>query len=256
MGNLFYSKRTVTESEATAHRLGYPSRTRFYLYEYLDTVFSSLTSLLVLYNFISKLNFFDDVKKFYFILSLYRLFKIPIFPHSLDLPLKNRNQEKIEIERAVDELRTCETVGKQITELKIIKKDYLKFKNMKETDISTKEYYNSRLDEFKEQEKINWLNSTFSLAANSLCFISSFTKYAIIYKFSFAILCLLNILSIKSALKNTEEIEGLIEINQYDQENNNLPNSYTKVLDDTIKNLENQQRKLTSDEINLLLNIN
>lgn len=77
-----------------------------------------------------------------------------------------------------------------------------------------------------------------------------------IYKFSFAILCLLNILSIKSALKNTEEIEGLLEINQYDQENNNLSNSYTKVLDDTIKNLENQQRKLTSDEINILRNVN
>ena len=38
MGNLFYSKRTVTESEGTAHRLGYPSMTRFYLSEYLDTV--------------------------------------------------------------------------------------------------------------------------------------------------------------------------------------------------------------------------
>ena len=104
MGNLFYSKRTVTESEATAHRLGYPSRTRFYLYEYLDTVLSSLTSLIILYNFIYKLKFFDDIKKFYFILSLYRLFKIPILRQSLDLPLKNPqiNQEKIEIERAVD----------------------------------------------------------------------------------------------------------------------------------------------------------
>lgn len=34
---------------------------------------------------------------------------------------------------------------------------------MKETDLSTKEYCNSRLEEFKQDEKINWLNSTFLL---------------------------------------------------------------------------------------------